>query len=168
MYASPQNSAIGSGLIFTQGDMLMKKGHVKKLIEMYKEIKFEISKEDCILIDYALFFDEQLGKYNHFCIDNILDLLDLKSITDKMVLDGAKIYVCAYSYESRDLNGLKYIYADSLWIETQRSIREIESLFEQKRTIEPSVIMKLSENEEFEQEKYIFLVKRIKLLVLRI
>ena len=128
-----------------------------KLFEMYKEVKFEIPKEDCILIDYELFFDEQLGKYNHFCIDNVIDLLDLKSITDKMVLDGAKIYVCAYSYESTDLNGLKYIYADSLWIETQRSIREIESLFEHKRSIEPSAIMKLSENEEFEQEKiYLF------------
>lgn len=128
-----------------------------KLFEMYKEIKIKIPKEDCILIDYKLFFDEQLGKYNHFCIDDTLELNDLRLIMDKMILDSAKIYVCAYSYESMDINGLKYIYADSLWIETQRSIQEIESLFEHKRTIEPSAIMKLSENEEFEQEKiYLF------------
>ena len=121
------------------------------LQEMYKNKNVIINDMDCILVDYDLFFDEELGKYNYFSIDDENEIVIIKEICQTLIQLGAKIYVMAYN-ENENSKGEKYIYADSLWVDTKLSVHELYVLFEENKGIEPSDISSVNTTEEYNQK----------------
>lgn len=132
-----------------------------KLSNMMQNLKIVIPQQDYILIDFELFFDECLGDYNIFCIDEDNDIIILKKILKNFMSQDntAELYVCAYSYETTNYLGKKTMYADTLWINTKKDIKEIEKLFAPYRLLLPSDIS-LLKNEQGYKQKEIYLFKK--------
>lgn len=132
-----------------------------KLSEIVKNSTIVIPKENYILVEYELFFDEYLGDYNKFSIDDKDDIIALKKILEEFIIEDneAELYVCAYSYEITDYLGNKSMYADILWINTKKNIQEIERLFDECKTFEPSDISVLKNLDDYNQ-KEIYLFKK--------
>lgn len=129
------------------------------LSEMYKNFSASVHDNDFILIEYNLFFNRELSTYNLFAIDDEDELEWLMQlIADWRNQEKINIYVCAYAKEINNPNGDKAIYADSLWISTQKSIEDVKILFEKNTILEPSDISLVRNTEEFSQEN-IFLFK---------
>lgn len=127
------------------------------LKEMYKNKNVIINDMDCILVDYGLFFDGELGKYNCFSIDDEYEIVKLKEICRELIELGAEIYVFAYS-ENENSRGEKYIYADCLWVDTTLSVNELEVIFNENKEVEPSDISLINATEEYNQNN-LFLFK---------
>ncbi|WP_394903734.1 hypothetical protein [Clostridium butyricum] len=132
-----------------------------KLSDIVQNSTIEIPKEDYILIEYELFFDECLGGYNKFSIDDKKDIMVLEKVLEEFMIQDneAELYVCAYSYETVDYLGKKSMYADMLWINTKKNIKEIERVFEECKTFQPSDISVLKNLDEYNQEE-IYLYKK--------
>lgn len=127
------------------------------LQEMYKNKNVIINDMDCILVDYDLFFDGELGKYNCFSIDDEYEIVKIKEICRELIELGAKIYVFAYN-ENENSRGEKYIYADCLWVDTTLSVNELEVIFNENKEVEPSDISLINATEEYNQNN-LFLFK---------
>lgn len=126
-----------------------------ELLEMYHNVKLQISEDDSILIDYDLFFDDQKENCKGFVIDEEDELekvLYVLSKLKKQFVDST-VYVCAYGEEIINNKGEEIIYADSLWIHTKESVNNLVSFFEELDSLEPSAIFPLSETEDYFQKK---------------
>jgi len=136
----------------------MKGNVVMKIEEMINTI--QVPQTDYILIDYDLFFNDNIGKYNKFAVDDLKDIQNLKNVLYKIQCKdiNARLYVCSYSYETVDCNGNKSIYADCIWINTNMDIGFINKVFDEYKTICPSEIISLRETDDFSQE-HIYLLK---------
>lgn len=127
------------------------------LQEMYKKKNVKINDMDCLLVDYDLFFNEELGKYNCFSIDDMDEISKIKTICYKLIQLGAKIYVFAYN-ENENSRGEKYIYADCLWVDTTLSVNELYTFFKEDKDVEPSDISIVKKTGEYNQNN-LFLFK---------
>lgn len=126
------------------------------LQEMYANKKVHIDNMDCILVDYDLFFDEQLGKYNCFSIDEEDELEKIKEVCYKLMQLGAKTYIFAYSEDENSL-GEKYIYADCLWIDTRLTVKDLSGFFVKKyKSIEPSDISLIKDTGYNQNDLFLF------------
>lgn len=125
-----------------------------KLSNLIKNV--QIPTDNYILIEYDLYFNEDLGKFNRFSIDDQKDIKILMLVINELKrLDEAMdIYVLAYSYETIDYKGNKSIYADCLWLNTTISVDVIDKMFEGYKGIQPSSISDLREMEEYNQEHF--------------
>ncbi len=114
-----------------------------KLINKYKD---EIS-NDSILIEYNLFFSEDVKKYCKFVIDEYEELEKLNNVLLKLKeLDkDIEIYVCTYGVDF--IESEIHIYGDTLWINTKTELEKIYECFRNCRIVEPSDIVMLCENE---------------------
>ncbi len=124
-----------------------------KLIEMYDKNKGHILDGQYILFDYHLFFDdENIGKYTRFAIDNEDEIRHLKAAIDKLLITDsrASIYVCAYGDESTDHRGERFLYGDSIWVNTAADINEI---FDDCEELRPSAIFNLDNTDGDTDEK---------------
>ena len=126
------------------------------LQEMYINKNVYIDDMDCILVDYELFFDKELGKYNCFSVDDENELNEIREFCQRLIQLGSKIYVFAYN-ENVDSLGKEYIYADCLWVDTTLSIKDLNVFFEQYKNVEPSDISLIKETGEYNQRNlYLF------------
>ncbi|WP_077611727.1 hypothetical protein [Clostridium sp. Marseille-P2415] len=125
-----------------------------KLSNLIKTV--QVPTDNYILIEYDLFFNEDLGRFNRFSIDDQKDIKILMIIINELKrLDEAMdLYVLAYSYETIDYKGNNSIYADCLWLNTTTSVDVIDKMFEGYKSIQPSSISDLKEMEEYNQEHF--------------
>lgn len=116
---------------------------ILKKISRYRD---EILK-NCILIEYDLFYNSIFERYCKFAIDESEELEKLNNVIMKLKErdQNADIYVCTYGIDFA--NDWKYIYADTLWIDTIIDVAGLYSLFKHSREVEPSNIVLLSEDE---------------------
>lgn len=116
------------------------------LIEVVKKYQGKIL-DDSILVEYDLFFDNILGKYCKFAIDEYQELEELNNVLSKIKESdkNAVIYVCTYGIDFTD-NEI-HIYGDTLWINTTIGLEKLYGFFENYRRVEPSDIVLLSEDE---------------------
>jgi len=129
-----------------------------ELVDMYNGIKEIIPLGHFILIDYCTFFDSaNLGGYTRFAIDNINEIELLKTIIDRLLTadKNAKLYVCVYGNELVDKGGEKFLYGDSIWINTYIDISFVNQLFDKYKMIQPTLVRNLSEAEEINQKPII-------------
>ncbi len=125
-----------------------------KLLNLIKNV--QIPTDNYILIECDLYFNEDLGKYNKFSIDNQKDIEKLKFVINEIKRsdEAMDIYVLGYSYETIDYKGIKSMYADCLWLNTTTSVDAINKMFEGHKSIQPSSISDLKEMEEYNQEHF--------------
>lgn len=102
---------------------------------------------NCVLIEYDLFYNNIFESHCRFAIDEREELEKLNNVILKIKQrdEKADIYVCTYGIELA--NDWKYIYADTLWIDTIIDVAELYSLFKYSREVEPGNIVLLSEDE---------------------
>lgn len=131
------------------------------LSEMMNNLKVRIPVEDYILVDYELYFNEELGKYNRFSIDEKEGIQDIKQAISKVLSTdiNAYIYICAYSYETIDYKGEKNIYADCIWLDTSIDIDSVRQLFESFTSVQPSSVSLLKEMDEYYQSHFYLFMK---------
>ncbi len=143
---------------------------MKKLSDMIEAVRYKLSSEEYILIDYDLFFNSDLGEYNRFTIDDKEELSDLKNVINglRAFYDDMIIYVCAYSYETTDYKGVKNIYADCIWISSKDlNISTVIQSFYDFRYIEPNDISKLIDTDEYNQEHFYVFTNKGKVIDLK-
>ncbi|WP_324822889.1 hypothetical protein [Sinanaerobacter sp. ZZT-01] len=128
-----------------------------KLSNLIKEV--QIPTDHYILIEYDLFFNEDLGKFNKFSIDDPSDIKKLTLLINglKTQDEAMKLYVLSYSYETVDYKGNESIYADCLWLDTTTGIDAMDKMFEAYKSIQPSGMSHLKEMEEYNQEHFYLL-----------
>lgn len=131
------------------------------LSEMMNNLKVRIPVEDYILVDYELYFNEELGKYNRFSIDEKEGIQDIKQAISKVLSTdiNAHIYICAYSYETIDYKGEKNIYADCIWLDTSIDIDSVRQLFDSFTSVQPSSVSLLKEMDEYYQSHFYLFMK---------
>lgn len=127
-----------------------------KLSVMMNNLKFRIPVEDYILVDYELFFNEELGKYNRFSIDDKEGIQDIKKVINEILNTdiNAKVYICSYSYETTDYKGERNIYADCIWLDTSIDIISVRQLFDGFTSVQPSSVTFLKEMDEYYQPHF--------------
>ena len=138
---------------------------IEKLLEFQKR-----NNENCIfLLEYELFFNENLAQYCQFAIDEEDELTDLKDIIKRLKEDDNNMSIYVYIYIDEIMNSQGYIniYGDSLWMETKISLDKLKLNFAQKRNIEPSDIELVGKLDEYKESKIILLKNNGELVNLR-
>ena len=127
-----------------------------KLADMYRIAKEDISPGDYILIDYDLFFsDDIFGMYTRFSIDEKEDIEFLRGRINNQLsrFKETTLYICVYGDELVDNNGCKFIYGDSIWINSCIDIAFMKTMFDDHIGIQPSAVRILSDMDEINQKR---------------
>ncbi len=86
--------------------------------------------DENLIVKFDDYFSNKNKSYNHFALDEDDDINNLVSFVDTLRKfdNNLKAYVWTYGYESTDINGNKFIYANSVWLDTVLSISKIKLL----------------------------------------
>lgn len=95
--------------------------------------------DENLIVLFDDYFSPQNKNYNRFALDEDDDISNLVSFvgTLRKIDNDLKAYVWTYGYESTDINGDKFVYADSVWLDTVLPITKIKLLISENN-IDPT------------------------------
>jgi hypothetical protein len=101
----------------------------------------------------CFFAKEYIDEFTRFSIDAISQLKQLDCIIEQIrqINQSVIIYVCAYGNDIVDHVGVRFLYADMIWISGYNNIEIIKGLFGNNSPIEPSNIGALIDSVEKNQ-----------------
>ena len=116
------------------------------------------TKEKGFLVQQDLFFDKTLQENCRFVLDEPETMQMLHNFLDKIkIMDKtAQVYVSTYPLYNEQEK--PFLYADTLWIDTEVSLEEIAQYFADCRVIEPSSIDAVT-REEIQEIDFVFTEK---------